>query len=165
MAGVTVGGATASRVVRTVAGAANSDAEIWVIDSGVGTALESVTSAVVVVSFRSASIASSIVVFKGTGYGTTADAPNTGTSSATAGIPANGLALVAFINQSSASGTISNVTEELNTIFVTSNRVAHGWKTSVAGEPLTSTFSGTTSTPRMALAMFAPAMRGDGASC
>jgi len=94
MAGVTVGGATASRVVRTVAGAANSDVEIWVIDSGVGTALESVTSAVVVVSFRSASIASSIVVFKGTGYGTTADATNTGTSSATAGIRPTALLLL-----------------------------------------------------------------------
>ncbi|RWA62133.1 DUF2460 domain-containing protein [Mesorhizobium sp.] len=152
---VTVGGAAATRIVRTVAGVTTGDAEIWVIDSGTGTALDGVTSAVVVITFSGGTVAAGLVVFKGSGYDLVADGTGTGTSSATISIPAGGVALVSFINQSNAAGTISNVTEELNTVFVTNNRLAQGWKTSVAGESLTSTFSGTTSTPRMAVATFA----------
>lgn len=152
---VTVGGASATRVIRTVAGNSTGDAEIWAIDSGTGTALDGLTSAVVVITFSGGTIAAGLVVYKGSGYDIAAGTTTTGTSSATAGIPANGLALVSFANQTNAAGTISNVTEELNTVFVTNNRLAQGWKTSVGGESLTSTFSGTTSTPRMAMATFA----------
>ncbi|RVD39056.1 hypothetical protein EN742_16075 [Mesorhizobium sp. M4A.F.Ca.ET.020.02.1.1] len=154
---VTVGGASATRLVRAQGAAAVRNAEVWVVDAGSGSSISASTSGNVVLTFSGTGLAATIVVCRATEASQTASSTSTGTTSATITIPASGAALFAFCNNGSGTGSLSNITEDYNSNSSTDMRGIHGSKASTPGESVTSTFSGTASGSQMAAVAIQPA--------
>lgn len=154
---VTVGGASATRLIRAQGGAAVRNAEIWVVDAGEGSSIANATSGNVVLTFNSNGLAGTITVYRATDASQTPSSTATGSNSATITIPPGGAALFAFCNNGSGTGSLSNITEDYNSNSSTDMRGIHGSKASTPGESVTSTFSGTASGSQMAAVAIQPA--------
>ena len=154
---VTVGGASAARLARASGASVNKNAEIWSLDTGVGTALEGLSTANIVLTASGANNAYTVTVYRALGVdqagsGTATDATDPVSMSVT--VPAGGAAVAVAANGSTSSASLDVVTEALNAVCSSATRGIHGYI--VASGSLTTTLSGTVSAPLGCAVAFAP---------
>lgn len=154
---VTVGGASAARLVRAIATATTKNAEIWALDTGAGTALEGLDTADIVLTANGASCAYTIAVYRGValdvvGSDTAQDTTDPVVLAVT--VPADGVAVAVAANGSLSAAAFDVVTEALNQPCPSATRGIHGYSL-VAGE-LATTLSGTVSLPLGVAVAFGP---------
>lgn len=153
---VTVGGASATRVVRFAGVATDRNVEIWAIDSGSLSSLSAATTANIVLTFSAGNTGVVVQVHKLTGTTATASSTSTGTTSVSGTVPTNGAAVVGCLNSNISAASISGVTTDYNQAETNSLAFTgiHG-STTTSGS-VTATFSGTSSSTRMVVAVFSP---------
>ncbi|RWA70452.1 MAG: hypothetical protein EOQ28_20820 [Mesorhizobium sp.] len=145
---VTVGGASATRIIRFVTGSTDRNVEIWTIDSGSLSTLSASTTANVVVTWSSGNTGVVIQIYKLTGS-TATQTSSSGTTSVSVTVPTDGAAIVACMNTGITAASISNVTEDYNQAETASNNMRGIMGSTTTSGALTSTFSDTSSSTRM----------------
>ncbi len=154
---VTCGGNAMTRRVRDTATPGDRHAEIWEIDSGTGSPLASATTAVFTVTMSTGNLGIVYQVYRVTGSavgGGSGSSTTTGTTSVTITVPSGGAAIVACNTTSTNAGSLSNITEDVNAAETSSNNQRGIIGSTITAGSLTSTYSGTGTSPVMVAASY-----------
>lgn len=150
---VTVGGNSATRIARGVDAANKTNAELWGIVSGTGSPLAANTTATIAFTFdtTSQSLMATLYSLTGNSSSLTPTATNQGPNPDTdVSVPilTGGAAIVVAVNFSVSAASMSNITEDYNTVETIANttRGIHGHSTTAGTLTSTLSISGTQQT-------------------
>lgn len=149
LTGMTVGGLTMTRAIRTTSAAASSNSEVWYVANPTG------TTANIVASFLTAVDGVTIEVYSLLGYTTVPLAGTTGTTSVSQGYNNRQLAIGAGSRTTNVSTSLSNMVNDYSSACGSSLWGVHSsQRLSGNGGTLTSAISPTSSNPKIALAVW-----------